>query len=631
MRSTVVLLLLACAVAVVSAAQHSQPPARPQFRSAVEVVEVDVSVLDDKRRPVRGLTASDFTVVENGRPQELVSFAAIDVAPAETLAPGWLRDIAPDVRSNLAAADRLIVLVLDDAQTRFGPQHTKAIKDMARGVINRLGRNDLACVVFTRDNSDAQPFTNERQRLLTAVDGFHGNFGGTGGQTGADRFSVAYWYMSSLKTLRYVAESLSDAAQRRKVVIYLSPGVPIEGSDLDAFSRRQETQRLIEEARRANVTIYGLDPSGLGGLMSEDATGGLGSVQRQANDFLESIAGSTGGRALINRNDFVNGVNEVFDENASYYLLGFRSNDPGGAGFRRIDVRVNKPGVTVRARNGYVRAKQKASDRNTGLSDALVRAMRDAAPKADIAMQMTAAPFALTNTKGATVAVAVALRQPRLAVGGSHADYVNLIVGAYEPDGKRAASERLNARVAIREGGDDPFLRYELLTGLQLPPGRYQLRVAAESALHAKEGSIHYDLDVPDFTKGDLHVSGVLLSVEPNVAVAGKDRLSAVVPVVPTSRREFWDLDRVTLFARVYRHVKSIDPVTMKVQVRDAHDRSVFERTDSSVANLLGSSRVVDYGIALPIASLTPGPYLVTIEASTNRETARRDVRFVRR
>jgi hypothetical protein len=123
----------------------------------------------------------------------------------------------------------------------------------------------------------------------------------------------------------------------------------------------------------------------------------------------------------------------------------------------------------------------------------------------------------------------------------------------------------------------------------------------------------------------------VLLSVEPNVAAAGKDRLSAVVPVVPTSRREFWEHDRVTMFARVYRRVKSTDAVTVTLRIRDPRDRTVFEKTDAAVASLLGSIRALDYGVALPTASLPPGPYRVTLEATTARDTVRRDVRIIRR
>jgi hypothetical protein len=188
----------------------------------------------------------------------------------------------------------------------------------------------------------------------------------------------------------------------------------------------------------------------------------------------------------------------------------------------------------------------------------------------------------------------------------------------------------LNARIALKQT-DDPFIHYELLTRLQMPPGRYQLRVAAESALYAKEGSLHYDVEIPDFTKGDLNLSGVMLSVEPNIPVAGRERLGAVVPVLPTSRREFFPGDDVSAFVRVYQKARATEPVKLTLQVRDAGDRKVFERIDTIATTLTALLRSGDYRMALPLNVLPPGPYLLTIEATSGKASARRDVRMIRR
>jgi VWFA-related protein len=616
-------------LAAAPAARQGPPrPATPQFRIAVELVEVDVSVLDGKRQPVRGLTASDFTVLEDGQPQEILSFTPIDVPPAQRAPEGWMRDVSPDTRTNLASADRLTVLVLDDAQVRAMPLHSANVKAMARAVVDRLGPNDLMAIVFTRDNSGAQPFTNDRQLLLKAIDTFSSGYAaGIPGDRGT-AIARDYFAEGSLLTLRYVAESLRDATQRRKTVFYVSPGVPVEGQQ----DLQRETTLIVERAKEANVNVYALDPSGLGGLDAEDPVAAPGLQQRMANDLLHVLAVNTGGRALVNRNEVVSGVGEIFDENASYYLVGYRSsNTSTSTRFRRIDVRVSRPGVTVRARSGYrgVRASAPGNDKD-GASPALVKAMRDAAPKGDIAMQMTAAAFAQPGKKTATVPIAVAVRFPRLALKGNTVDYVNLIVGAYKPDGARGPSERLNARIVLRPT-NDPFVHYELLTALQMEPGRYQLRIAAESALHAKEGSLHYDVVVPDFSKGDLNLSGVVISVEPNVLVAGKERLGPMVPVVPTSRREFWMHDRVSAFLRLYQSERAKDPVSLTVQLRDADDRKVFERNETIPTTRLSTVRAADCGIALPLHNLPPGPYLLTIDASSNKATARRDVRLIRR
>ena len=178
--------IAASALGVVASAQSSAPPqnpapssqtAPPQFRSRIDLVHLDVSVLDANRRPVRGLTQADFRIVESGRPQEISAFAAVDVpAPPVATAP-WIRDVGFDVRSNEDIRERrLFVLAIDDATIQNNPFAMKSVKEIARSVINRLGPNDLASVVFTRDNTHSQDFTSDRSRLLAAADSFTGGF-----------------------------------------------------------------------------------------------------------------------------------------------------------------------------------------------------------------------------------------------------------------------------------------------------------------------------------------------------------------------------------------------------------------------------------------------------------------------
>src|SRR5688572_22862510 len=104
-------LAVLCAIAVPLAGQRGRgfppptPPSPPQtttprFRAGVELVHLDVSVLDRNRRPVRGLTPADSTIVENGAPQQVAVFNAVDIPDAPPLPTAWMRDVAPDVRTN---------------------------------------------------------------------------------------------------------------------------------------------------------------------------------------------------------------------------------------------------------------------------------------------------------------------------------------------------------------------------------------------------------------------------------------------------------------------------------------------------------------------------------------------------
>src|SRR3954454_11238958 len=120
----------------------------PTFRAGVDVVELDVTVLDKDRRPVKGLTAQDFSILDRGKPQPIVAFSAVDVpAPVAYSAP-WMREAPLDVVSN-AENRRLVTIVMDDAYTDFNPDFAKRAKQIARNAVNELGPADLASVVFT--------------------------------------------------------------------------------------------------------------------------------------------------------------------------------------------------------------------------------------------------------------------------------------------------------------------------------------------------------------------------------------------------------------------------------------------------------------------------------------------------
>src|SRR6187431_258280 len=79
-------------------AQQTQQP--PRFRSSVDVIQVDVAVVDRDKRPVTGLSAADFTLLENGKPQDIVGFAEVHVPAASASPAAWTRTVPPDVRSN---------------------------------------------------------------------------------------------------------------------------------------------------------------------------------------------------------------------------------------------------------------------------------------------------------------------------------------------------------------------------------------------------------------------------------------------------------------------------------------------------------------------------------------------------
>src|SRR6266542_2080868 len=153
-------------------AQQTPPEAQPTFRVGVDVVQVDVSVLDQSRRPVRNLTATDFTVLEDGNARPIVAFVPVELAEPEPV-PGqasWLRDVAPDVTTNNVRPEGRLVVIMLDWSIRFEDQ--QLAKRIAASAVDQLGPGDLAAVIFTSAFANSgmpQNFTADRARLLSAI------------------------------------------------------------------------------------------------------------------------------------------------------------------------------------------------------------------------------------------------------------------------------------------------------------------------------------------------------------------------------------------------------------------------------------------------------------------------------
>jgi VWFA-related protein len=204
----------------------------PTFRTGIDIVELDVTVLDKDRHPVKGLTADDFTILDQGKPQQIVAFSAVDVPAPVSYPAAWMREAPIDVVSNVEKR-RLVTIVMDDAYTEFNPDFTKRAKEIARNAVDELGPADLGAVVFTFMGR-SQNFTSDRSRLLAAVDSYVPK------QKRNGEAPLPCWSPSTFvagmaprregtgtrkcdsDALVTVAEALSNSSPGRKVVIFIS-------------------------------------------------------------------------------------------------------------------------------------------------------------------------------------------------------------------------------------------------------------------------------------------------------------------------------------------------------------------------------------------------------------------------
>src|SRR3990172_11592001 len=141
--------------------------------------------------------------------------------------------------------------------------------------------------------------------------------------------------------IKGVVENLAVLPDRRKAIVYFGGMLPYhEGPDVCGFYWMWREIFTLTDAH--HITINPVDTVGLE----------VGS-QRFAERYL-AVAENTGGRAVVNSNDFEPGIRRIFLENSSYYLLAYSPTNAAEDGrFRRVSVKVNRPGVEVHARRSY--------------------------------------------------------------------------------------------------------------------------------------------------------------------------------------------------------------------------------------------------------------------------------------
>jgi hypothetical protein len=228
------------------------------------------------------------------------------------------------------------------------------------------------------------------------------------------------------------------------------------------------------------------------------------------------------------------------------------------------------------------------------------------------------------NGKAPVTGLLITLHVSRAAPPDARSEEIQVLAKVFTPEGKPVGIGRQTATLKLRPAGKDAHL--EILTPIPLRPGRYNVRISAHSADLGKTGSVYTDVAIPDFEKEKLSLSGAVISVEPMPMVAPRDAFAAIIPVVPTTKRDFERSDSAKAFVRIYRGAKQpAGPVEVTARVTDATGAEVTSKSDVVT---LDSARSGDYAYELPVGTLNPGAYLLTIDARLGSVTSRRDVRF---
>ncbi len=261
-----------------------------QFSSGVNLVEVYAAVLDHDGRPLTGLNREDFTVLEDGRPQTLSAFAEGDFPLS-------------------------VAIAVDHSFSMAGRELTSA-RDAARTFLSSLRPTDQAMIVAVGSEIETvAPLSSDRQAQQRAI------------------ASLEPWGTTGLHDAIIAAIDAIQAANGRRALVLLSDGN-------DRYSTASQSDAL-SRARRADVMIY---PVALG---------------KTRPALFAELATLTGGRSFQPRDQkqLTETMQSVANELRHQYLLGYtpsRTIVAGEEQWRSITVRIDRPDVTVRARDGYL-------------------------------------------------------------------------------------------------------------------------------------------------------------------------------------------------------------------------------------------------------------------------------------
>jgi hypothetical protein len=176
-----------------------------------------------------------------------------------------------------------------------------------------------------------------------------------------------------------------------------------------------------------------------------------------------------------------------------------------------------------------------------------------------------------------------------------------------------------------------------LLNRIDLPPGRYQLRVAAREAGGGALGSVLYDLDVPDFYKSSFSMSGLAITsmaASTLPTVKSDDQLKTVLPAPPAALRTFPSNDEIAIFAEVYDNAASTPhKVDITTTVTSDTAKVVFTAAEErSSTDIQGKGGGYGYATRIPLSDIAPGVYVLKVAAHSRLgspgTTANREVQF---
>jgi VWFA-related protein len=547
-----------------STASEQDQAEKTIYRVNVDLVQVDVTVTDSEGKHVTDLTAEDFIILQDHKPREITNFSLVRVKdPAVEKFPVYkpltrthgAPPAPPLMTYKPSQIRRKVALVVDDMGISWeGMVYVR--ESIRKWVDEEMQPGDLVALILTGQGvGTLQQFTSSKPMLHAAIErvvyNSHSRVGvhfctdntlpdsqqllGDLGMIPSGGENRRHLTLASLGSIQYVLGGLKNLSGRKSLVLFTE--------DLwMTFDQGQDTtvgekfQRLIKDANRAAVVIHPIDSRGI----VSDLQCSLDDYQ-YAQDGMVTLAEGTGGLFEHSRNDIDGALFEVVRDGDVYYLIGYQPDaklvsemQAGKLKFHSIEVRVNRPGLHVRTRSGYLGTPDRLPEPVTQ-RERLEQALYSPFAAGDLPVRLTTL-FSQTREGESRITALLHFDVDKLNFvedpeGWQKAE-VEIVAALFDVDGQQL--EFANRKVSLIARGDtyENIMKNGVVFYMNVPAkkaGAYQMRVVLSDTENGLMGSAMQIVEVPDIQKGRLAISGIALAAEKFLPGTGEEQQEGLV------------------------------------------------------------------------------------------------------
>ena len=645
---TVVLLLAVPAMAQQSAGQQVGGGGDTGYvlKTESDLVLTNIVVRDAMTGAiVQGLQQSDFTILEDGKPQRIASFDFESVEKAQPLNEATISGLASTILANSAVGSvrpeelrnhRLIVFFFD--LTSMQPDDLDRSVSAARDFLkSKMQAADLVSLVSLDTSLKVdQDFTSDRELLSAKVGIYNGTEGSAfaqGANANSNQVEDASGYTPDeseyndintdreLYALRTIAKAL-ERVNQKKSLLYFSGGLTRDGIENQASLRS-----AINAAVRANLAIYSVDTRGLQAIspLGDASTGSLrgtgayngSAIQSNFNanfasqETLTTLSADTGGKAFLDSNDFAPAFAQVQNDSSAYYVVGYHPTNTAQDGrYRRLLVRVNKPGLKLEFRQGYYASADFVHSGKDDRERELLEELASDFPATDVAVYMDAYYFRLDENRFyVPVSLIVPGSQIPFSNGGDRDKATLDVIGEVTDEAKHPIGHvRETVKLAIDADQQVRRKNIQYSTSFNLPPGKYHLKFVVRENQSGRMGSFETDIVLPEMKKEPLKMSSVLLASMRVATKAQSPLVRGGQQYVPNISHVFRQGQHLYLLCEVY------NPTRVKAAADEAKVAKGTIHLVSSLELIQGSTKVYETPVVQATAENIPGRDAEAIE-----------------